>query len=137
MNFLLWVFDINLCHFDNFSFLVVNNVPIIHKCKVHYELHLMFMVINIFLAAQSFTDEVDQVYVVDNSELNVNFVYKNLQAYIFHILQHFATKLCNFTNFRTLFNAVIMNFTISIFFKILSKRQSVHSHSMAHYFPAN
>ncbi len=41
------------------------------------------------------------------------------QGYIFHILQHFTTKLCNFTNFRMLFNAVVMNFTISKF-------QSVH-----------
>ena len=49
-----------------------------------------------------------------------------LQAYIFHILQHFATKLCNFTNFRTLFNAVLMNFTFSIFLQILSIMQSVH-----------
>ena len=48
-------------------------------------------------------------------------------SYIFCILQHFANKLCNFTNFRTLFNDVVMNFTISIFSKILSIMQSVHS----------
>jgi hypothetical protein len=37
-------------------------------------------------------------------------VYKNLQTlqgYIFRILQHFATKLCNFTNFSMLFRAVV------------------------------
>jgi hypothetical protein len=28
---------------------------------------------------------------------------RTLQGYIFRILQHFATKLCNFTNFSTLF----------------------------------
>ncbi len=42
------------------------------------------------------------------------------QGYIFHILQHFSTKLYNFTKFKMLFNAVVMNFTISKFFKILS-----------------
>ena len=46
---------------------------------------------------------------------------------IFCILQHFATKICNFTNFRMLFNCVVMNFTIiSIFLEILSIMQSVH-----------
>ena len=49
-----------------------------------------------------------------------------MQGYIFLILQHFATKLCNFTNFRTLFNAVVINFPTSTFFKILSIMQSVH-----------
>ena len=28
---------------------------------------------------------------------------RTLQGYIFRILQHFATKLCNFTNFSMLF----------------------------------
>ena len=41
------------------------------------------------------------------------------QGYIFHILQHFATKLCSFTNFEMLFNAAVMNYTISNFLKIL------------------
>ena len=39
--------------------------------------------------------------------------YKNLQishCYIFFILQHFATKLCNFTNFQMLFLAVVIDF---------------------------
>ena len=43
---------------------------------------------------------------------------------------HFTTfryQTCNFTNFRTLFNAVVMNFTISIFIKNLSTMQLVHS----------
>ena len=39
-------------------------------------------------------------------------------------LQYFTTKLCNFTKFKMLFNAVVMNFTISTFFKILSIMQS-------------
>ena len=58
--------------------------------------------------------------------------YKNIQnlqtsqGYIFHILQHFTTKLCNFTNFNMLFNTVVLNFTISKIFKSLSIMQSVH-----------
>ena len=40
-----------------------------------------------------------------------------MQAYIFCILQHIGTKLCNFTNFRKLFNAVVMNFTNFNIFK--------------------
>jgi hypothetical protein len=34
------------------------------------------------------------------------------QGYIFRILQHFATKLCNFTNFNMLFLAVVMEFVL-------------------------
>jgi hypothetical protein len=33
---------------------------------------------------------------------------QTLQGYIFHILQHFATKLCNFTRFSMLFLAVLI-----------------------------
>jgi hypothetical protein len=33
---------------------------------------------------------------------------QNLQSYIFRILQHFATKLCNFTHFTMLFLAVVI-----------------------------
>ena len=42
--------------------------------------------------------------------------------YIFHILQHFATKLCNFTYLRMIFIAVVTNYVIiiSIFFRFLS-----------------
>jgi hypothetical protein len=32
--------------------------------------------------------------------------------YIFRILQHFAAKLCNFTNFNMLFLAVVMDFVL-------------------------
>ena len=53
--------------------------------------------------------------------------------YIFLILLHFATKLCNFTNFRTLFNAVVMNFPTSTFFKILSIMQSVLPYEISKY----
>jgi hypothetical protein len=34
------------------------------------------------------------------------------QGYIFRILQHFAAKLCNFTNFNMLFLAVVMDFVL-------------------------
>ena len=37
---------------------------------------------------------------------------QNLLGYIFPILQHFATKLCNFTNFKMLFLAVVMDFVL-------------------------
>ena len=47
---------------------------------------------------------------------------QTLQGYIFLILQHFATKLCNFSNYRMLFNAVVVNFHISTFFQ-----NSVHN----------
>ncbi len=42
-------------------------------------------------------------------------VYKsiqNLQGYIFRLLQDFATKLCNFTNFKMLFVTVVMDFVL-------------------------
>ena len=51
---------------------------------------------------------------------------QTLQGYIFLILQHFATKLCNLTNFSMFFNAVVINFPISTFSKILSIMQSVY-----------
>jgi hypothetical protein len=40
------------------------------------------------------------------------------QDYIFRILQHFATKLCNFTNFNMLFLAVVMDFVLLAKIKI-------------------
>ena len=41
----------------------------------------------------------------------------NLQDYIFHILEHFTTKLCNFTKFKMLFQDVAMFLPVSIFSK--------------------
>jgi hypothetical protein len=35
-------------------------------------------------------------------------IFANLQGYIFHILQRFATKLCNFTHFSMFFLAVVI-----------------------------
>ena len=35
-----------------------------------------------------------------------------LQGYIFRILPHFATKLCNSTNFEMLFLIVVKNFVL-------------------------
>ncbi len=58
----------------------------------------------------------------------INFLLQTSHGYIFHLLQHFTTKLCNFTKFKMLFNAVVI---ISKFFKILSIMQSVHyKHSL-------
>jgi hypothetical protein len=39
---------------------------------------------------------------------------QTLQGYIFRILQHFATKLCNFTHFSMLFLAVLIYLFISL-----------------------
>ena len=42
-------------------------------------------------------------------------IQKNVQTshcYIFLILQHFATKLCNFTNLKMLFLAVVIDFVL-------------------------
>ena len=39
---------------------------------------------------------------------------QTLQGYIFRILQHFATKLCNFTHFSMLFLAVVIYLFISL-----------------------
>ena len=48
------------------------------------------------------------------------------QAYIFRILQHFATKLGNFTNFNMLFLAVVKGFDFFAKMKIQFKRGMVH-----------
>ena len=37
---------------------------------------------------------------------------QNFQGYIFLILQYFATKLCNFTHFNTIFLAAAMDFVL-------------------------
>jgi hypothetical protein len=43
------------------------------------------------------------------------------RVYIYRILQHFATKLRNFANFKTLFLAVVMAFVILRWRKISAK----------------
>ncbi len=45
---------------------------------------------------------------------------RNLKCYIFLILTHFATKLCNFTKFKMLFLAVVMDFVLLAQIKISS-----------------
>jgi hypothetical protein len=40
------------------------------------------------------------------------------QGYIFFILQHFATKFCNFTNFITFFLTVVFDSLIFTYIKI-------------------
>ena len=40
------------------------------------------------------------------------------QGYIFYCLQHFTTKLCNFTKFRMLFQDVVIFLPVSNFFKV-------------------
>ncbi len=56
----------------------------------------------------------------------VSCIIKRYKICKLHILQHFTTKLCNFTKFKMVFIAVVMNFTFSKFFKILSITQSVY-----------
>ena len=51
----------------------------------------------------------------------------NSQGYIFHILEHFTTKLCNFSKFRILFQDVVIFLPVSNFLKISSKSLKVHS----------
>ena len=51
----------------------------------------------------------------------------NLQGYIFYSLQHFTTKLCNFSKPGMLFQAMVIFLPILKFFKILSERGKVHS----------
>jgi hypothetical protein len=48
------------------------------------------------------------------------------QGYIIRILQHFATKLRNITNFVMLFQAVVKFLSRLIQIKILFIRESVH-----------
>ena len=43
---------------------------------------------------------------------------QTLQGHIFRILQHFATKLCNFTHFSMLFLAVVIYWNSMPSFKI-------------------
>ena len=50
----------------------------------------------------------------------------SLKCYIFRILQHFATKLCNFTNFRMLFLAVVIDFVLLAQVKISSIAGIIH-----------
>ena len=58
------------------------------------------------------------------------------QAFIFHVLQHFATKLGNFTNFNMLFLAVVKDFDFFAKMKIQFKRGMVHCTIFETLFPA-
>ena len=51
---------------------------------------------------------------------------QTLQAYIFHVLQYFATKLGSFTNFNMFFLAVVKDFDFFAKMKIQFKRGMVH-----------
>ena len=53
-------------------------------------------------------------FLTDNTKLQK--ICQVRKGYIFHSFQHFTTKLCNFTKFRMLFQAVVIFFPISIFF---------------------
>ena len=51
---------------------------------------------------------------------------QTLQAYIFHVLQYFVTKLGSFTNFNMLFLASVKDFDFFAKMKIQFKRGMVH-----------
>ena len=51
---------------------------------------------------------------------------QTLQAYIFNVLQYFATKLGNFTNFNMLFLAAVKDFDFFAKMNIQFKRGMVH-----------
>ena len=53
--------------------------------------------------------------------IHFNKTTENLPTSEGYILQHFTTKLCNFTKFRMLFQAVVIFFPVSIFFKFRLK----------------
>jgi hypothetical protein len=40
--------------------------------------------------------------------------FANFAGYIFFILQHFATKLCNFTHFNMLILDVVLDFVLRV-----------------------
>ena len=45
-------------------------------------------------------------------------IYTNTQSYVFRHLQHFATKLCNFIDFKMPFSAVVKHFVHIAWIKI-------------------
>ena len=51
---------------------------------------------------------------------------QTLQGYIFRILHPFATKLCNFTNFKMLFLVLIKDFLYNARIKIYSVMGTVY-----------
>ena len=63
-----------------------------------------------------------QLGIFSSRNTNVYKFCQILQGYIFHILKHFTTKLCNFTKSRMLFQDVVIFLPVSNFFKISSKR---------------
>ena len=62
--------------------------------------------------------------------------FQTSQAYIFRILQHFATKRGNFTNFNMLFLAVVKDFDFFAKMQIQFKRGMVHCLEVQ-FFPEN
>ena len=53
---------------------------------------------------------------------------QNLHDYTFYMynLQYFATKLCNFTDFKMLSLAVVTGFVLHVYIKLKSKAKIVH-----------
>jgi hypothetical protein len=59
-----------------------------------------------------------QMWCIFPRVIQINTKFANFAGYIFRILQQFATKLCNFTNFNMLFLAVVMDFVLLALIKI-------------------
>jgi hypothetical protein len=86
--------------------------------SVHYNIHYITFTILVRetwndypLSAQKwlFFPRVMQIQYIQNLQTS--------QGYIFLILQQFATKLCNFTHFRTLFPAMVLDFILLVLSK--------------------
>jgi hypothetical protein len=76
--------------------------------------------INIYISAQTFF--FPRVYNANNYIQNL----RTSQGYIFLILQQFATKRCNVTNFKMLVPAMVMNFVLLVHIKISSIAGIIH-----------
>ena len=71
--------------------------------------------------------------VIQNTTLKCEFVVQQIsQGYIFRILQHFATNLCNFTNFKMLFLAVVMDFVFLAQIKIKAVAGIIHCNMLSY-----
>ena len=62
---------------------------------------------------------------------------KFARLYIFYSLQHFKTKLHNFSKRGVLFQGMVIFLPISIFFKILSERGKAHCKALSSPHPEN
>jgi hypothetical protein len=74
--------------------------------------------INLYYARENAPFSAQMWCIFPRVNTNLNKIVQISQGYIFLILHHFATKLCNFTNFNMLFLAVVMDFVLLAQIKI-------------------